>query len=395
MKICFSVTSFPLLSQTFVLSQVLYAVRDGHEVTVACSSIGPSAALSEDQRDALRDVKVVQWPPSESAIFDYLPIGLKNRIAARRSRDAWRRLIDADLIIAHFGYRGATVARAQHDWPNRPPLVTFFHGRDVSVEFRRNKLKKYQNLFADGDLFLTVNRAFADRLLEGGAPSARVRPHHLGIPVSRYTFSQSPRQTPLRLVSVCRLVEKKGINVALDALAKLSKDHPEIDWCFDIGGDGPLEPDLRDQANRLGIAGHVEFLGPLKHDETLRRIAEADIMLLPSVTAPDGDQEGIPVTLMEAMALGTAVCTTRHSGIPELVTHGETGLLSDEHDAACLAANIYRLASAEGPDLTQAARQKVERDFNEDRQNALLLDLCRDLIAHGFEDQNSSAAENK
>lgn len=381
MHLCFSVTRFPEPSQTFVLAQVLYAVRAGHRVTVACTEFDADAPLSDEAQATLAQVRIVRWPPPPPALADLLPTGLKDRIIARRARDLWRREIAVDAVIAHFGYRGAAIARAQRGWPGRAPLLTVFHGRDVSVEYARNQMAKYRDLFRDGDLFLPVNAQFADQLVQCGAPGAQVRTHYLGIPVAAYPFAPKAPQRPLRLVTICRLVEKKGIDVAIRALALLSRRAPQLDWRYDIGGDGPLAAPLQAAVAEAGLSGRVRFLGPLPHSETLRRISEADAMLVPSVTARDGDQEGIPVTLMEAMALGTPVCTTRHSGIPELVTHGETGLLADSHDAAALCDNV--LAVAQRPDpvsaLAHAARRKVERAFNEETQNAALLTMCQSL----------------
>ena len=383
MKICFSVSVFPALSQTFVTTQVLYAVRQGHEVTVTCQDYAPDTPLSEDVRAALEQVRIVIWPRRKPLLLGLLPTGWADRIVARLRRDLWRRTCDADLVIAHFGYRGAAVARAQRGWHGRPPLVTIFHGRDVSVEHRRSGLSRYEGLFDEGDLHLTVNAPFADLLVQSGAPAERVATHHLGIPVAQYAFFPPQPRSPYKLLSVSRLVDKKGLHVAIAALGMLHAAHPGIDWQYAIGGDGPLSDALQQQVIDAGLQDRVAFLGPLSHEQTLHRIAEADALLVPSVTASDGDQEGIPVTLMEAMALGTPVCTTRHSGIPELVSHRESGLLSDEHDIEGLCANILALFQdpALATQLATAARRKVENDFNEDRQNAQLLARCLALIA--------------
>lgn len=381
MKICFCVASFPVVSQTFVTTQVLYAVRLGHDVTVACGEFEHSTPLSPETRDLIARVCIVIWPPQKPPILRAMPTSLADRIAARLDRIAWRRQINADVIIAHFGYRGAAVARAQHRWARRPPLVTVFHGRDVSVEYQRNSMARYRDLFANGDLHLAVNSIFAKKLVECGAPAERVDTHHVGIPVVQYDFSPPAIGGSLRFFSVCRLVEKKGLSIAIDALALLRENHPDIDWCYDIGGAGPLENQLREQSDRAGLLDRVRFLGALSHQDALNRMSQADILLVPSVTASDGDQEGIPVALMEAMALGVSVCATRHSGIPELVTHMETGLLSEEYDAAKLYENIVLLAldNSKATAMATAARLKVEHDYNEDRQNAELLERCRRL----------------
>lgn len=381
MKICFAVTVFPARSQTFVTTQVLRALADGHSVRVACREAASDPGLSPDDLERLKAVRMIDWPPQPSPALRHLPRRLRDWIVQRQVNRSWRRQVDADLVIAHFGYTGAAVARAQKGWTARPLLVTIFHGRDVSVEYRRNLLAKYRDLFALGDLHLTVNAPFADLLVAGGAPRDRVETLHLGVPVDDYAFAPTPPAACLRLASVARLVPKKGISVAIEALARLHALRPEIDWRYEIGGDGPVEGDLRRQVAEAGLDDRIRFLGPLSHAASLKLIADAHALLLPSVTADDGDQEGLPVTLMEAMALGTPVCTTRHSGIPELVTHGQTGLLSDEGDADTLCANIVSLAdgSTDADLMARTARAIVERDFDDGRQTAIMLARCRDL----------------
>lgn len=381
MKICFSVSTFLSRSQTFVTTQVLYAVRAGHEVSVACKEVAEDAALSAEDQALIDQVRVIQWPPAPPALLRHLPTSVADRIIARRNAQSWQQQIDADVVVAHFGYQGARIARAQADWARRPALVTIYHGRDVSVEYARNGMAKYTQLFAEGDLHLTVNQCFGDLLVNAGAPVDRVETLHLGVPVERYRFGPKPMGTPLRLLSVCRLVEKKGLEVAVEALALLRDQHPKTDWRYEIGGDGPRSATLQALVAERGLTDRVRFLGALTHEETLERIAGADALLAPSVTSTDGDQEGIPVTLMEAMALGTMVCTTRHSGISELVEHGVSGLLADERDVEGLCTLIARIVDTDTQAIVTSARRKVGEGFDEYRQNAELLARCAKFAA--------------
>ncbi|MFO6464230.1 glycosyltransferase [Jannaschia sp. KMU-145] len=383
MRICFVVSTFPARSQTFVTAQVLHALRAGHDVTVACRQADEDAGLSPDDVRRLEQVRRVDWPPRLESSTRYLPPRLHDAIRRRAERWTWRQ-IESDLVIAHFGYAGAAVARARQPGKPSPPLVTIFHGRDVSVEHHRNGLRKYRGLFAAGDLFLTVNEPFAELLVAGGAPRARVEVLHLGVPTERYAFTlpEPFGSRRLRFASVARLVPKKGLHVAIAALARLHRKAPELDWTYEIGGSGPCEEDLRRQAAAAGLSDRIRFLGPLSHQSTVALIADADAFLAPSITAEDGDQEGIPVTLMEAMALGTPVCTTRHSGIPELVSHGRTGLLSDEGDADALCDNLNALSdgSADVAALATAARRWIEREFDLSRQTEALFARCRAVM---------------
>ncbi|MEO0697600.1 MAG: glycosyltransferase [Pseudomonadota bacterium] len=379
MKICFSVSTFLSRSQTFVTTQVLYAVRAGHEVSVACKDVADDATLSAEDQALIDELRIIHWPPAPPPFLRHLPAAVVDRVIARRNARSWQRQIDADVIVAHFGYQGARIARAQSGWAERPPLITIYHGRDVSVEYKRNGMTKYRQLFAEGDLHLPVNRCFGELLVKAGAPADRVETLHLGVPVERYPFAQKPIGTPLRLVSVCRLVEKKGLDVAIEAMALMRARHPEVEWRYEIGGDGPKGAALRTLVAERGLGDRVRFLGALSHEETLERIAAADVLLAPSVTAADGDQEGIPVTLMEAMALGTVVCATRHSGIPELVEDGVSGVLVEERDVEGLCGAVASLEQGvpNVSQLVKAARRTAEKAFEEERQMLGLLARCQ------------------
>jgi colanic acid/amylovoran biosynthesis glycosyltransferase len=131
-------------------------------------------------------------------------------------------------------------------------------------------------------------------------------------------------------------------------------------------GDGPLLPEAQALVQTLGLSGIVEFRGGLEHGSALALLAQSDAFILPSITASDGNMEGVPVSIMEAMALQKPVISTWHSGIPELVEHGVSGLLVPEQDVETLSRAIEVLADnpAERARLGAAGRVKVERSFN-------------------------------
>ena len=145
MKICFSVSTFLSRSQTFVTTQVLHAVRAGHDVSVACREVATDTVLDAEARATLDQVRIIRWPPAPPPLLRHAPPRVADRIIARRTRAAWRRLVDADVVVALFGYQVARIARAQAGWADAPPLVTIYHGRDVSVEYARNGMAKYRS----------------------------------------------------------------------------------------------------------------------------------------------------------------------------------------------------------------------------------------------------------
>jgi glycosyltransferase involved in cell wall biosynthesis len=177
------------------------------------------------------------------------------------------------------------------------------------------------------------------------------------------------------LLAVGRLDPIKGFDVLVDALGELAKTGRKF-RCRIIGS-GPLEGDLRARIDRHGIGDWVELLGARPQAEVRAALNAASVFVLPSVVTATGDRDGIPVSLMEAMALGTPVVSTRVSGIPELIEDGREGLLVPEKDAAALAAAIARLLDDPdlGPRLAVAARAKVEREFDASVEARKLLEL--------------------
>ncbi|MGO4834875.1 glycosyltransferase, partial [Rhizobiaceae sp. 2RAB30] len=295
-----------------------------------------------------------------------LPSQLRDKVSTALDATFARHLNGCDVVVAHFGHNGARVARLKKWGVLKPPVVTIFHGYDVGVPIREAGLARYDDLFGHGALCLTVNDYFRRVLIEAGAQEARVAVHHMGIDIAAIPYRwRSWQGVPLELITVCRLAEKKGVEFALRALARVAAD-PAIHWRYTIIGDGPLRAELEQLAAELGIAGRVSFLGGLPHSEVKQWLRRAHAFVLPSVTAGNGDIEGIPVALMEAMAAGLAVVSTRHSGIPELIEDGRTGFLAPERDVETLADRLAWIAAHPEAceQIAAAARAKVEADFN-------------------------------
>ncbi len=147
---------------------------------------------------------------------------------------------------------------------------------------------------------------------------------------------------PPVFLAVGRFVDKKAPHLTLTAFAKALRDHPEAR--LRMVGEGPLLPSCRELAGALGARHAVTFLGAQPHEVVEREMRAARALVQHSVVAHDGDCEGTPVALLEAGATGIPVLTTRHASIPSVVTHGETGLLVDEHDTDAMARNMTALA---------------------------------------------------
>ncbi len=202
--------------------------------------------------------------------------------------------------------------------------------------------------------------------LRGLAPGASIELVHHGLDAGRFTAPPAPEPAATRILCVARAVEKKGIDLLLDALALLP---PEFDWHFEHIGGGAMVGALRARAERLGIAGRVTWLGARPQSEVIAAYRRATIFCLPARIADDGDRDGLPNVLMEAMSQELPVVSTRLSAIPEVVEEEVTGLLVAPGDTRALAAALKRLAgdAALRRRLGVAGRARILAEFGMER----------------------------
>ena len=278
--------------------------------------------------------------------------------------------VNPRAIVCHFGPQATTgmpIALAL----NRP-IVTIFHGYDISRLLRdRVWVERYLAVARLGMQAICISNAGRARLLDIGWPADQITVIRLGVDSSRFEYRPPAVRWapagPRRALMVARLVPKKGADVALGAMRRLQTRGSNLH--LRIVGDGPE----RERLERL-IAEwrlfNVTLLGALEHARTREEFADADLYIQPSLTAESGDQEGIPVSLMEALASGLPAISTHHAGIPELIRHDETGLLTDEGDEEGLATAMDRVVSDANlaQRLAEAGRAHVFVDFDRDRQ---------------------------
>jgi colanic acid/amylovoran biosynthesis glycosyltransferase len=410
MRIAFIVDRFPMLSETFVLNQMTGLLSMGHEVRIFARRKSKTQKVHEDvQRYGLMErVRYIGMPSNPFlrvakavcllvANFHKSPVALLRCLKAfkhGRGTLALRGFYALvpfvregnafDIICCHFGPNGLAGLSAKQ-WGARGKLVTVFHGHDLSAFLETKGEDVYDGLFARGDLFLPVNRRWRDRLLELGFSEDKVLVHHMGIDLERFRFRErrARRGGRVKIVTVARLVEKKGVEYAIRAVASLLSRRPDLDISYSIGGDGPLGPQLKALVSDLGVDEHVRFLGSLDVDEVAELLVASDVFLLPSVTGRQGDQEGTPVALMEALAVGVPVVSTDHSGIPELVVDGESGFLVPERDVEALATKLQYLIQhpEQWPQMGQLGRKLVEESYDIRRLNQRLGEIFAECLA--------------
>lgn len=411
LRVAYLTRRFPILSQTFVIGEIEDHLRAGLDVQILCTRSEAEADFPASRLDPLFRGRVhyLDCPRGNDAVRRALlrtfasrpwamPAGLraaaflkeeKGRYAAMEAALVAMRLAHIlprfDLLHCHFGNIGILGAAVVRSARVRPALVTTFHGYDVTRDEFLPLADYYRLLFRAGSLMLCVNGIWRDRLVGAGADPGATLIHHMGVDLDELAFRHAApgaRAGLLRIAMVGRLTEKKGHRTALDAVAALRERRPDLDLRLDIVGGGDLQSDVEERIRGLRLEPAVVLRGPMSHADSLALVAEADAFLLPSVTAADGDMEGIPVSLMEAMALGRPVVSTRHSGIPELIEDGRSGLLADEHDHRAVSECLERLADDPGLGrrLAEAGRRRVEDEFNAERQGERLRDRYRFLV---------------
>lgn len=238
--------------------------------------------------------------------------------------------------------------------------VVSFHGVDLSTKMEPAELDA---LRTHVDLFLCRSRSLADELSGRGVDPSLIRLNYTGVPVPPQAH-QPDSDRPPRLLQACRFLTKKGLDTTVQALAILRREGHDI--TLTLAGDGPEMPALRDMVSSLGLDKAVTFTGFLGPEELARLYREHDLFLHPSRTTAQGDREGIPNALLEAMAHGLPVVSTRHSGIPEAIIHGENGWLIDKSDPAELAGALRVLVGSAGERgrLGAQARHTITERFS-------------------------------
>jgi colanic acid/amylovoran biosynthesis glycosyltransferase len=263
------------------------------------------------------------------------------------------------------------------------PMIVSFHGADVAVgSDTPGAQHRLQQVFAGADLILARSDSIRRSLIGAGCSQNKIRIQRTGIPTSEFEYR--PRTVPddgrFRLFQACRLIEKKGVEITLRAFAKFVERWP--DSRLVIAGDGPLRVPLEQLTEQLGIGSRVEFTGFLGKEQLLERYYQSQLFIHPSETTSAGDNEGIPNSLLEAMATGMCCIATRHGGIPEAIEHLRNGVLVDERDAEGVYRWMNQLA-VNWPlavDLSRQAAEMISQEFDSEKQIQKLESTYLELI---------------
>jgi colanic acid/amylovoran biosynthesis glycosyltransferase len=300
-------------------------------------------------------------------------------IAAAHARTMRR--LGVEHVHAHYATYPALAAWTCRRLADIPYSFTA-HAHDLFIQqcHLRDKVREAAFVVPVSEF----NRAFLARYGAGSNTPAHVI--HCGIELEAYRYR--PRvpasQGPVNALCVASLQEYKGHRVLLEALAGAE---PPVDrLTLDVVGDGELRPSLERLVDRLELDGRVRFHGSLPEDEVSALLGRADLFVLASTIARNGQMDGIPVALMEALACGVPVVATRLSGIPELIRDGETGLLAEPGDPASLRNALEQLITdpSGARRRVEAGRRLVENEFYSKRSaeqlTRLFLESCGEQI---------------
>ena len=305
------------------------------------------------------------------------------QISHREMRQT-RRLLDdneAQLLHIYFGHIAVHLLPLILHW-HRPTVVSF-HGADVMVELDKPHYRAAtREMLAAARLILVRSESLARGLRELGCPNEKIRLQRTGIPLGDLPFRERawPNDGAWRFLQAGRLIEKKGFVTSLRAFATFQEQNPTA--TFTIAGEGPMQAELEELARELGVQERVRFAGFLSQKELREAFYEAHIFLHPSELGGDGNQEGVPNSMLEAMASGLPVFATRHGGIPEAIEDGTSGVLVEERDHVALGAALLHWTSRpqELTRLAEVGARAIAEKFEQKAQVRALEEIYREAI---------------
>lgn len=347
------VDEFPRLSETFIVRQINHLrpfliarrlLRPAIEqatlnITGKAELLSPDLATKDRWH---RRKQVLAWKLLRRPAYHWLPDLQPRLVEVLRNNKI-------EVLLAQFGFTAVNALRACQQLGIR--LVIHFHGVDAAKHIQT---KAYQNdlraLFAYAFGIVAVSEDMAEQLRQLGCPPEKLHLVPYGIPLEAYPFQvRNFHASPFTFVAVGRLTPKKSPLDLLRAFEICAMANPQTRLRL-IGG-GELQTEVDRFIETTPIRKQIDLLGPLPIEEVRREMAQAHAFIQHSVTAPDGDSEGWPLAIAEAMASGLPVVATAHKGIKQQVVHGETGFLVEEHDFWSMA--NYLLELAHRPDLCE------------------------------------------
>jgi colanic acid/amylovoran biosynthesis glycosyltransferase len=411
MKIAFIVEKFPSLTETFILNQAVGLITRGHKVDIYARETDDTTKVHPD---VIRYNLLEHTYYAPSVPKNYLWRLLKVVKLAVKFRQSYKILLQSlnffkygrraaslrlfywtipylgsqpyDIIHCQFGMFGIDGVILREIGAIQGKLITSLRGYDISWYVQEYGNDVYKKLFREGDFFLSNCQFFCNRAITLGCNENKIVVHGSGIDCNRFAFKSRNINDNgnIKIVTVGRLIEKKGIEYGIRAVAKVineySGKYQNIE--YNIIGTGCLQEYLQELIVSLNMSGKIKLLGRKNQQEIIEILNNSHIFIAPSVTAKDGNQDAPVNTLKEAMAMGLPVIATLHGGIPELVQNGISGFLVPERDADSIAEKLMYLIEHEGAwlEIGKAARSFVEEHYDINKLNDELVEIYQRVL---------------
>ena len=290
----------------------------------------------------------------------------------------------ARLFHIYFGQIAVHLLPLIRTWDN--PSIVSFHGADVMVDMNKAAYRSATLRMLDAvKLVLVRSESLRRALIDLGCDPEKIELQRTGIPLEEFSFRERifPNNGDWRFVQAGRLIEKKGLPVTLRTFAAFLRQYPNA--MLTIAGEGPLLGELQNLARDLNIAQRVSFTGFISQEELREIYYQSHIFVHPSQTGRDGNQEGVPNAMLEAMATGLPVFATDHGGIPEAVENGVSGVLVPERDDKGLARALVNAAQDPGflSRIARSGAESVRKNFDLQQQVQRLEDIYLRAIEQG------------
>jgi len=351
-RVLMVVNMMPEITNTFVYNQASWLLDKGVDVCFF-------ANMLSDKKEAMHDlVKRYDF------LSKTLPSLNKNNLQL------------FDIVYFQFGFLACDMIEKIRNLGFTGKIFTAFRGRDISMVLPKSKSIR-ETIVKNGDVFLPVSQDFKQRLISMGFPENRIHVIRSALDLKKFPYRLNfpDPQKPIQILSVGRLIEKKGHDTSIRAIRLVVDRYPNL--LFKIIGEGGELEYLKLLITTLHLENNVELLGPQSHNVVINTLADSHIFILPSCRSEYRDEEGIPNSLKEAMATGLPVVSTYHAGIPELIDNGVTGWLVKEKDADALAEKIIYLIEHQNTwkKMCLAARKKIESEYDRNIVNEELYQL--------------------
>ncbi|MBW2706908.1 MAG: glycosyltransferase family 4 protein [Deltaproteobacteria bacterium] len=405
LKIAYLAPEIPALSATFVYNEILDLEKSGYQVVPLSVHQPHSPAEEEALEDLGSRTKYLYLMPKSKMLWDNLHLLVRRpvrylRVLASAVGDVWRVGLfnRVGLGLLYRFLVAAGVARILLDENCTHLHVHFAHiPTDIAMYAAGMSAVPFSFTAHANDLFergwllekkvrrakfaVTISEYNRQFLIEKGGPGDKIHVVRCGVDHEAFAAGNArPSNSIPKIGTLGRMVEKKGIDDLIRACQML-KDR-NIGFNLEIAGDGPMQSELQALVNDGDLAEQVHFTGPLAHEQVPRWLQSLDMFVLACKKDRNGDMDGIPVVLMEAMLAGVPVISCRISGIPELIEDGQSGLLAEPGNPAELARVIDRLLSDDNlhNDFRTNAMAKVQAEFELSKNVAVLDKLFREVI---------------